>query len=178
MDYEIHVTVEDFPSYKQANEFADYAAKVGGKALLIELYNPRSKPNVSSPLQLMYGVSGEFPNDDLARIYATDLSDVIRAAGYKVVRVKLESPLMPGEAVYYESHWKLDMRVDYEWQYAQLCTFLSKNPHYLRSKNLFDRGTYFLSSRSYRVKNTGTTAKRGSTSPASVTLFQWADTIL
>lgn len=151
MKYEIHVTVEDFPSMKQANDFADFAHLHGAKALLIELYNPRNLPNVEHPLQLMLARDYDAGTEDdvAARKFACELSDMVEKAGWKVTRTKLESINLNGWASYFEAHWKLDLSLDYEWEYAELCKFLSQNPNYLRSKNLFEMGSYFLSQRVY-----------------------------
>lgn len=141
VNYEFHVTVEKHPTMKQANDFASFATAIKCKPLLIELSSGRF------PLQLMLAERSELSSDEAAIRHALALNDIVTAAGWKIVRSKVESTLMPGVATYFEAHWKLLLKNEDSRQ--KWTEFLKKTPGFLASKNIFERGKFYLSQRTY-----------------------------
>lgn len=137
--YETHVTVEEHPTLKQAADFASFANSISCKPLLIELSSG------SFPLQLMLATRGQRSTDREAVEWGAQLENRVEQAGWKVVRTKVESPLMPGEASYYEAHWKFLLSTEEDHQ--KWGGFLKQRSGFLASKNLFKEGLFYLSQR-------------------------------
>lgn len=146
--YELHVTVEDFPSMKQASEFSDLCHTLGFKTNLIELSSGKF------PLQLMMATKFNREDDGKALSFAMDVTQDFIREGWKPVRVKVETPVEAGTAAYYEAHWKFLIKTEEDRQnWAEFLKArswgLTHPEAFLVSKNIFKKGLHYLSSRIY-----------------------------
>jgi hypothetical protein len=132
--YEIHVTI--YP--KQILEFADFCKQLKAKPLYIKLDSGLHR------YQPMLAATTMLPDDVSAKAWAIDYGEIV-AAHFPVTRVKLESRLTEGPNEYYEAHWKFEL----SYCDQRLDAFLSLEPRFLRSLNLFNTRTHYLSQRIY-----------------------------
>lgn len=145
--YELHITVEKFPSITQTVDFGKYCQEnLKCKANLIELSTGKY------PLQLMLAQKHGLENDAAALDWASDYTALLRDYDHwDVVRVKVESALKKGPAIYFEAHWKFVLQSD-----DQIGTFnnflvMHSGQGFLSSRNLLKDGVYYLSQRNYQV---------------------------
>jgi hypothetical protein len=152
MQYEAHITVEDFPSVREAIAFHETCKLMdfGAKALFLEL---TGKNHPEHPLHLMLAAKETWRQDKQAEFWVQDLlSNLAEFQGmgrpWKVNRVKLESPIQPGPADYYEAHWKIQVRGEED---RALMSKLQKHTvlsgALFHSRNLFEKGTEYLTAR-------------------------------
>jgi len=134
--FELHVTV--LP--QRILEFAAFCKELQAKPLYIQLDQGIHKN------QPMLAATTMLPDDMSAKAWAMDYGELV-AGHFPVSRVKLESRLTEGPNEYYEAHWKFafpngdcDMALD---------IFVEDKPHLLRSYNLLDFRTHYLSQRIY-----------------------------
>lgn len=139
--YELHVTVEEHPTMKQANDFADLCQTLGFKTNLIELSSGKF------PLQLMMATRYNREDDGKALSLAMDTANDFIQRSWRPVRIKVETPVEPGTAAYYEAHWKFLIKTEEDRQ--NWTNFLKAHPGFLASKNLFKKGLFYLSQRIY-----------------------------
>lgn len=93
MKYEVHFTVEP-----QEGRIPPIGV---GKVVDLDLDTPY--PN----RQLMVGRTGEFETQWGAILWADSIQRDLQNQGWKVVRRKMETPMMEGWVKYREAHWKI-----------------------------------------------------------------------
>lgn len=142
MQGEIHVTVEDFPTVKQANEFGEFCRSLGGKPLLIQL----AKGN--NPLQLMIAYKVKVEDDESLLQAADALAIQIVNAGWHVVRVKTEAKLGTGTNQYFEAHWKWNLHPNDAVKVMQNVMDFAGNGQLHHSRSLFNPRVHWLTARS------------------------------
>jgi hypothetical protein len=136
--YELHVTV--LP--ENVLEFSAFCKTIQAKPLYIQLNEGRH------PDQLMLAATHMLPNDDAAKVWANDYSNMVKSH-FTVTRTKLESRLVEGPNEYYEAHWKLDFKHSPEYWTCAVLDLRMMYPHLLHSRNLFDTRIHYLSQRIY-----------------------------